>query len=186
MILLLDNYDSFTYNIYNLFIIWGFKVLVVNFIPCSFDISKFAGVCLGPGTGSPLNYPSLIFWLSKIYLLVPIIGICLGHQLLGFFFGYYFYTAKILVHGLLTLVYIRNDILSFGVPCEFYVIRYNSLFIKAALGALIFISYSKPKACMVFRHRTLPIVGIQFHPDSFMCLYGKKILLNFLLIYEIA
>ncbi|QSW37876.1 aminodeoxychorismate/anthranilate synthase component II [Candidatus Vidania fulgoroideae] len=186
MILLLDNYDSFTYNVYELFIIWGFKVLVLNFIPRDFIISGFTCVCIGPGTGSPLNYPFLLWWLSRIYLFVPIIGICLGHQVLGFFFGYWFYGARFLVHGLLTLVYIRNDVLSFGVPCNFYVVRYNSLFVRLSIGVLTFISYCTFKNCMVFKHKVLPIIGIQFHPDSFMCSYGKKIILNFLLINEIA
>ncbi|QSW37735.1 aminodeoxychorismate/anthranilate synthase component II [Candidatus Vidania fulgoroideae] len=186
MILLLDNYDSFTYNVYELFIIWGFKVLVLNFVPADINLSGFICICIGPGTGSPLNYPSLLFWLSRVYLFIPIIGICLGHQLLGFFFGCQFCKANFIVHGLLTLIYVRNSVLSFGIPCQFYVVRYNSLFVKVTSRALITISTCMFKNCMVFKHTTLPIIGIQFHPDSFMCFYGKKIILNFLLVNEIA
>ncbi|UOQ33072.1 Anthranilate synthase amidotransferase component [Candidatus Vidania fulgoroideae] len=185
MILVIDSHDSFTYNVVEIFRNLKLKVIVVEVDSKNIHdmAEKSSLICIGPGTGSPKKYPIIKKILKRNYKKKIILGICLGHQIICSFFKLKIIRSKKIVHGLRVKVLLKKDKIFEGIPKIINVIRYNSLTIKYKKKKNIeFIGFSeKKKEIMIIKHKCLPILGLQFHPDSYFCKYGKKIIKNFLI-----
>ncbi len=183
-ILLLDNYDSFTYNLYDYLAQAGATCLVVrNDAPdlLAFEPGDFDAVVLSPGPKRPEDaglMPNLIAaWHNRL----PMLGICLGHQALGAFFGASIVKAPEPMHGKASLVRHSGHPLFDGVTPSFSVMRYHSLIVKSLEDTpLLPIAYSDDGVIMALAHRTLPLLGVQFHPESILTESGKQIVSNWI------
>ncbi|QSW38014.1 aminodeoxychorismate/anthranilate synthase component II [Candidatus Vidania fulgoroideae] len=186
MILLIDNYDSFTFNVFELLNMFRRKVEVTRNIKSIKNIRDYKMICIGPGTGKPENYKVIKRTIKKNYKHIPIIGICLGHQIIGNFFKLKIRKVKRIEHGLIRKIKLVRDYISIGIPEEISVIKYNSLSVQADKNVSdIKIVSMYNKEVMIMRHKIYPILGLQFHPDSFVCRYGRKIIRNFVNKHEI-
>ena len=188
MLLMIDNYDSFTYNLVQYFGELGEDVHVVR--NDEIDIEgiaalKPARLVLSPGPCSPAEAGVCVAAIRHFAGRVPILGVCLGHQAIGAAFGGRIVRAKTQMHGKSSEI--ENDGLAVyrGLPPRFSVIRYHSLAIeRASLPAELLVTSTADDAeIMGVRHRTLPIEGVQFHPESILSEHGHTLLRNFLEAY---
>jgi para-aminobenzoate synthetase len=183
--LLIDNYDSYTYNLYQLLAeVYGTTPVVVsNDDPAwdSLDLSSFDGAVISPGPGHPGS--SRDFGHSRAALLredLPVLGVCLGHQGIGLVYGAEVRGAPQPRHGHLTKVRHTADGLFAGLPQEFTAVRYHSLCVDEPLPAeLEAVAWSEDGVLMGLRHRRLPRWGVQFHPESICTEYGARLVANF-------
>ncbi|KAA6459466.1 aminodeoxychorismate synthase component I [Bacillus cereus] len=181
--LLINNYDSFTYNLYQLISeVNGIPPIVVpnntDWDKIPFDI--FDNIVISPGPGRPERLED--FGISGKALLeskLPILGVCLGHQGIAHFFGGKVAHAPEPVHGRLTQVSHLNIDIFKGIPTPFSVVRYHSLIATDLSDELEAIAWNEDGLLMGLRHRTLPIWGVQFHPESICSEYGRELLTNF-------
>lgn len=182
-ILLLDHYDSFTYNLYQMLLALGADVEALRYGQFQRDIQRYDALILSPGPGSPWEYPKtldLITWF--ISQGKPILGICLGHQLIGYYFGLKVIKANSIVHGKSSKVYHIGSGLFKGIKQGFHAGRYHSLIVHVPFGygKLVVTAWTEDNTIMGIRHPKLPIDGIQFHPESVLTEEGEKIISNFL------
>jgi len=185
VILLIDNYDSFTYNLYQYLGELGAQVLVVrNDALATADIAELAprGIVISPGPCTPREAG-----ISKEVILafagrVPILGVCLGHQCIGEAFGAMVAGAGEILHGKCSPIYHDGQGLFQGLPNPFPAARYHSLAIQPdSLPPCLEVSaWTEEGIIMGVRHRTFPIEGVQFHPESILTPVGKALLRNFL------
>jgi anthranilate synthase/aminodeoxychorismate synthase-like glutamine amidotransferase len=184
MILLFDNYDSFTYNLKDYIEQCGEEVLVVQNDSHSVEellSLKFDAVVLSPGPGRPENSGILMEFIEQIYRTVPILGICLGHQALAMHFGAELIRAPYPMHGKVSVVETAAHQIFTGLPKRFEVCRYHSLVVnKKPNEHLRVIAYSEDGCIMAFEHQTLPIVGIQYHPEAILTKHGLEVIDNWL------
>lgn len=181
-ILLLDNYDSFTYNLYDYLRQAGADCVVVrNDSPelLAFSPEDFDAVALSPGPKRPEDaglMPDLIrAWHDRL----PMLGICLGHQALGAFFGARVVLANVPMHGKTSKVQHRGHPLFASIPAQFSVMRYHSLVVEGLAGTpLIKIAETGDGTVMALTHEQLPLLGVQFHPESILTEYGNQLLEN--------
>lgn len=181
-ILLLDNYDSFTYNLYDYLRQAGADCVVVrNDSPelLAFSPEDFDAVALSPGPKRPEDaglMPDLIrAWHDRL----PMLGICLGHQALGQFFGARVALADIPMHGKISAVQHRGHPLFDGMPTQFSVMRYHSLVVEGlAATPLVSIAETGNGTVMALAHEYLPLLGVQFHPESILTEFGHQLLGN--------
>lgn len=186
MILLLDNYDSFTYNIIQLLHSIGrYDIDVVKNDKIDFsNLDKYTHIILSPGPATPIESGGIIYLIEKTYLQKPILGICLGHQAIAYFFGAQLYRLETPFHGKKIQISITNKNKIFSkidIPvfeCGLYhswaVCELNfppTLEINAV---------SNDGVIMAISHKELNIFGVQFHPESFMSENGKEILEAFM------
>ncbi|MBR6877690.1 MAG: aminodeoxychorismate/anthranilate synthase component II [Neisseriaceae bacterium] len=189
MLLLIDNYDSFTYNIVQFFAELGQEVLV----RCNDQISleeieqlKPQYIVIGPGPCSPkeakISVPTLQHFAGKI----PMLGICLGHQAIGEAFGGKVVRAKTLMHGKTSPVYHHNSGVFHHLPNPVTVTRYHSLAIDRATlpEELIITAWTEDQEIMGIKHRDFAIEGVQFHPEGLLTDGGHQMLQNFLTQYQ--
>lgn len=184
MILLIDNYDSFTYNLVQLLREAGAEVEVVrNDAASSAELlaREPQGIVLSPGPGRPESAGVCMEILAARPAL-PILGVCLGHQCMGQVFGAVVERAPRLMHGKTSLVSWREDPLFAGLPNPFVATRYHSLAVKEGTlpDELIPLAASDDGTLMALRHRDLPYWGVQFHPESVLTEAGVAMLRNFL------
>lgn len=184
MLLLLDNYDSFTYNLYDYLARLGLECQVFrNDISLEFlKKQPFVGLVLSPGAYTPKESNNLMQILDYYHDKIPVLGICLGHQAIGEFFGAKLVKAKRPMHGKLSLIDCQKDMLFKNLPQQFKVVRYNSLLIELAKkpnSVLKVIAQTTNGEIMAIRHQTLPIWGLQFHPEAALTEYGLEMLGNF-------
>ena len=184
MILLVDNYDSFTYNLYQYLEELGARVQVrrndtidVGTIPKRYD-----AVVLSPGPGRPAEAgvtPKIVAELSGK---LPILGVCLGHQAIGEVFGGRVVRARRLMHGKTSMIKHENGGLFMGVSNPFEATRYHSLIVdrETCPSCLRITAETDDGIIMGLRHKEHPTVGVQFHPESILTREGKAILKNFL------
>lgn len=186
--LVIDNYDSFVYNIAQSIGELGSYPLVVRndeITVKGVERLRPDRIVISPGPGTPEKaedvgiVPEVIKYLGKR---VPILGICLGHQAIGYTFGAKIRRAKVIYHGKLsTIVKVSESPLYIGIPTEFRATRYHSLVVDDVPSSLSVDSVSKEdNEVMGLRHNEFRIFGVQFHPESIGTSVGQKIFYNFL------
>jgi len=185
MILVIDNYDSFTYNIVQYLGELGAEIEVVrNNEITTADIlqKKPTHVLISPGPCSPKEAGISVETIQQIGGKIPILGVCLGHQSIGYAFGGDIVRAKTLMHGKTSTISHDGKGVFKGMPNPFKATRYHSLVIKKETlpKDLILTAESEDGEIMGVRHKTLPIEGVQFHPESILTESGKTLLLNFI------
>ena len=185
MLLLIDNYDSFTYNLFQYLSELGAEVKVVrNDKITLYETERLCPerIVISPGPSTPLNAGISNEVIRYFGARVPILGVCLGHQCIGYSYGGAFGPAREIMHGKSSLVYHRDTGLFHGLPNPFSAIRYHSLeVVRGELpDCLEITAWTEDNTIMGIRHRQHPVEGVQFHPESFMTHVGKDILRNFL------
>jgi anthranilate synthase/aminodeoxychorismate synthase-like glutamine amidotransferase len=182
MVLLIDNYDSFTYNLYDYILQLGLECLVIrNDEKTLAEIQKlkFNSIVISPGPGIPSNAGVTNELIKYYYNKKPILGICLGHQALGEFFGAKLVKSEKPVHGKTSTLFFNDNPLFFNITDTFEVMRYHSLVLKELKLPLETIATTSIKEIMAFSHNELPIVGIQFHLESILTENGLLLMQNF-------
>ena len=185
MIIMIDNYDSFTYNLVQYLEELGEQVRVFRNDKITIGgikALKPKRMVISPGPGRPENAGVSCAVIRELAGSFPILGVCLGHQAIGYVFGAKIVGAKKLMHGKTSKVYHRGCALFKGIPNPFEATRYHSLLVdrKTVPACLEVIAWTKEKEIMGLRHRQYPLWGVQFHPESIMTRYGMDILRNFL------
>ncbi len=185
MLLLIDNYDSFTYNLYQYLSELGADVEVVRNDKASveeLDMKQPELVVISPGPSNPDNAGVSVDAIRHFSGKVPVLGVCLGHQCIGAAFGGKVSGAGEIRHGKTSLIHHDGKGIYEGVDNPFEAVRYHSLAIEKDTVPPDFYVTARTEndIIMGIRHKTLPIEGGQFHPESVMTKEGKKILQNFL------
>jgi anthranilate synthase/aminodeoxychorismate synthase-like glutamine amidotransferase len=187
MILIIDNYDSFTYNLVQYFGELGAELEVYRNDKISIDEVKNKNpekIVISPGPGEPKNAGISEALIESLGGEVPILGVCLGHQSIGEVFGANIIHAKSIMHGKTSLIYHDGKEIFTGVKNPFEATRYHSLVVerKTLPKALRITAETKDKdkEIMGLKHNKYPIWGVQFHPESILTGEGMKILNNFL------
>lgn len=183
-VLIIDNYDSFTYNVAQAFGKMGAAVSVHRNDKISLDEIRAAGpdrLVISPGPGTPDDGGISLNVLGTLSQDIPTLGICLGHQCMGQAFGGKVIRADYLMHGKTSEVFHQHHPIFDGVPNPFVATRYHSLIVHDELpDTLDVIAQTSDGIIMALRHKSLPIIGLQFHPESILTEYGPKIMQNFL------
>ena len=181
---IIDNYDSFTYNLVHLIKELGVDVTVVRNNQFSLeDLNNYDRIVLSPGPGVPSEAGLLLDVIHRYAGVKPILGVCLGHQAIGEVFGAKLKNLSDVFHGVTTeTTQIVETPLFAGLPNTFFVGRYHSWVVekKNFPDCLEIIAESKEGLIMALRHRTHNIYGIQFHPESVLTPDGKRIMANWL------
>jgi len=175
-VLMIDNYDSFTYNIVQYLYELGVDVIVRE------RIENLDAIVISPGPCTP-NEAGISVETIKTYRgKFPILGVCLGHQSIGAAFGAKIVKAKCLMHGKTSEIFHNQKGIFEGIPSPFKAVRYHSLVIdeKTLPENIGITARSDDNEIMAIEHKNYPIWGVQFHPESVLTDYGKKLLENFL------
>jgi len=185
MIVMIDNYDSFTYNLVQYIEQMGHPVHVVRNDTISIaDLEALnpTGIVISPGPGKPEAAGISLAVVNAYSGRVPILGVCLGHQTIGQAFGGRVTSAKALMHGKTSMVTADGQALYKGIRKPFQAMRYHSLALSRENlpDCLTITSESDDGEIMGIRHCSHPTEGIQFHPESIMTPVGKRLLRNFL------
>jgi anthranilate synthase component II len=185
MLLMIDNYDSFTYNLVQYFGELGEEVAVFRndeITPEEIARLKPARIVISPGPCTPGEAGISIPLIKRCHGQIPILGVCLGHQSIGQAFGGKIIHARQLMHGKTSPVYHDNAGLFQGLPNPFTAIRYHSLAIdrETLPDCLEITAWTEDGEIMGVRHKALAVEGLQFHPESILTEYGHKLLKNFL------
>ncbi|HEX5733118.1 MAG TPA: aminodeoxychorismate/anthranilate synthase component II [Blastocatellia bacterium] len=185
MILVIDNYDSFTYNIVQYLGELGAEVKVYR--NDALTVEKITElkperILISPGPGVPANAGIAVEAIRKFAGKAPMLGVCLGHQAIGEAFGGSVVRAKTLMHGKTSEICHDSRTIFRGLPYRFKATRYHSLVVdKESVPEILEISATTPDGVVMgLRHREFPIEGVQFHPESVMTEHGKTIIENFL------
>jgi anthranilate synthase component 2 len=184
-LLMIDNYDSFTYNIVQYFGELGAAVTVVRNDEVSLaDIAAHAPthLVISPGPCSPAEAGISVAAIQHFAGKLPILGVCLGHQAIGAAFGGKIVRAQQLMHGKTSVISTTQQGVFAGLPAQFTVNRYHSLAIERSScpAELELTAWTVDGEIMGVRHKTLPIQGVQFHPESILTEHGHAMLKNFL------
>ncbi|NOQ26417.1 MAG: aminodeoxychorismate/anthranilate synthase component II [Bacteroidales bacterium] len=181
-IFILDNYDSFTYNLVHIIEQFATKIIVKRNNECNIsEIKDFDKIILSPGPGLPSEVPIIHEIINKYKESKSILGVCLGHQSIAEYFGGNIINMPEVNHGReFETKIIKNDYIFKNVPKTFYSGRYHSWVVnkKDFPNSLEITSIDSKNQIMSLRHKTYDIRGVQFHPESIMTKYGKKILQN--------
>jgi len=185
MILVIDNYDSFTYNLVQYLGELGSIIKVFRNDEITVDgIAKLKPdqLLISPGPGTPADAGISCQAIKHFAGKIPILGVCLGHQAIGEVFGGKVVRAGRIMHGKTSSIYHDNRGVFRGLPSPFSATRYHSLLVeKKSLPDLLEISaWTKEGEIMGLRHKKYSIEGVQFHPESILTSHGKKLLANFL------
>lgn len=183
MILLLDNYDSFTHNLAHALRVLGREVIVVRNDAITAEAAETlepSHLVLSPGPGRPSEAGVMPQVVRRLAPRVPTLGVCLGHQALVEAFGGTLGHARALVHGKASAVHHDGRGIFRGLPAGFEAGRYHSLAAVAVPPALEVSASADDGEVMAVRHRDLPVDGIQFHPESVLTPAGSRIIGNFL------
>lgn len=184
MVLVIDNYDSFTYNLVQYLGELGAEpVARRNDAVTLAEIRTLAPshIVISPGPGTPDDGGISLDVIREFHKMTPILGVCLGHQCIAAAFGGRVERAPRLMHGKTSPIYHDQRGILSGVPSPFHAMRYHSLIVYEPLpDCLEAIAFTAEGEVMALRHKTAPTVGLQFHPESILTEYGKHILRNFL------
>jgi anthranilate synthase/aminodeoxychorismate synthase-like glutamine amidotransferase len=181
-ILLIDNYDSFTHNLLHLLAMEGAEVVVKRNDAIGIEGAEVLApdaLCISPGPGRPSDAGVSAALVEHFATRIPILGVCLGLQVINEVYGGSTIHAPSPVHGKTSDILHDGAGIFLGLPSPFRAARYHSLCV-GRLGAELAITARTPEgACMALRHRALPIVGVQFHPESFMTEGGRSMIRRF-------
>ena len=185
MLLLIDNYDSFTYNLFQYLSELGEEVMVVRNDKTTLeeiDRMKPQRLVISPGPSTPLHAGISNEVIKHFGSRLPILGVCLGHQCIGYSYGGLIEQAKEIMHGKSSPIHHNGQGVLAGLPNPFPAIRYHSLVVQreGLPGCLEVTAWTDDGTIMGLRHRQHPVEGVQFHPESFMTEVGKDVLRNFL------
>ncbi|HOQ42683.1 MAG TPA: aminodeoxychorismate/anthranilate synthase component II [Smithellaceae bacterium] len=185
MILMIDNYDSFTFNIVQYLEQMGEDVVVFRNDKVTVDrIDKLKPqmIFLSPGPGTPRDAGITVDVVREFHKTIPIMGICLGHQSIGYAFGGEIVRAGRIMHGKVSPVHHDGKTIFTGLPDPFTAGRYHSLVVRPeTLPSCLEVSARTAEGeIMGLRHKEFPVEGIQFHPESVLTPQGKRILRNFI------
>ena len=185
MLLMIDNYDSFTYNLVQYFGELGEEVLVYRNDEISVEqvaMLKPGHIVVSPGPCTPAEAGVSVAVIRKFAGKIPILGVCLGHQSIGQAFGGKIVHAKQLMHGKTSPIHHKGVGVFEGLPSPFTATRYHSLVIERETipDCLDITAWTDDGEIMGVRHKTLQIEGVQFHPESILTEYGHEMLANFL------
>jgi anthranilate synthase/aminodeoxychorismate synthase-like glutamine amidotransferase len=184
MILLIDNYDSFTYNLAQFLGQLGEKLEVRRNDQITVDqiaAKKPERIVISPGPGEPQNAGICIDVIRQFTGKIPILGVCLGHQAIGYAFGGDVVRAPALMHGKTSRIHHDSKTIFRKLTQDFVATRYHSLIVqKKGLPRELEISAETDGLIMGLRHRKLPLEGVQFHPESVLTEVGMQLLRNFL------
>jgi anthranilate synthase/aminodeoxychorismate synthase-like glutamine amidotransferase len=187
MILLIDNYDSFTFNLYQLISELGAKVEVVRNDKITLDeieekLPDIERIVISPGPCTPVEAGICIPLIKRFAGRRPILGVCLGHQSIGAAFGGNVVRAPYLMHGKTSMIHHRGVGVFAGLPNPFIATRYHSLIVDRATLPPVFeiTAETSDSTIMGLRHRELEVEGVQFHPESILTPDGRHLLGNFL------
>jgi anthranilate synthase component 2 len=182
LVLLIDNFDSFTHNLADYVRQCGAEVTVVrNNAPLpALEGGAFRSVILSPGPQTPRLAGNLMSIIDGCVHRLPVLGVCLGHQALGEYFGASLGRAAYPMHGKVSRVVRESDPLFEGLPEAFGVVRYHSLILGGLPPVLESIARTEGGELMALRHRSLPVRGIQFHPEAALTEYGLEMIRNWL------
>lgn len=185
MILLIDNYDSFTHNLFQAFAILGEEVKIERNDAISvedIDLGIVKGIVLSPGPGRPEDAGICIELIQQLGRRVPILGVCLGHQAIGAAFGGTVSRADEILHGKASSIFHYRGPLFKGVSLPFKAGRYHSLVVEREnLPASLVVDAEDTQGhIMAISHCTYPVYGVQFHPESILTPEGQMIIQNFL------
>jgi len=185
MLLMIDNYDSFTYNIVQYLGELGETIEVFRndrITPDEIGEKNPDGIVISPGPCTPAEAGVSIEVIRRFSEKVPILGVCLGHQAIGAAFGGDIIRAPLLMHGKTSLIYHDGKTLFAGLPNPFEATRYHSLIIKRETlpDCLEITAWTKDNTIMGVRHKQFIVEGVQFHPESILTLAGKDLLRNFI------
>ena len=184
-ILLIDNYDSFTYNLYH----------YLSFLKCKVDVyrndkikidkikkNKYKKIVISPGPGNPNQAGSCLKIVKYFYKTIPILGVCLGHQIIGQVFKSKIVVAKQLMHGKTSIIKHRGIGIFHGIKRTITATRYHSLIIdrKSLNKELLITAETVDKIIMGIMHKKYNVHGVQFHPESIKSPEGMNLLKNFL------
>ena len=186
MFLMIDNYDSFTHNVVRYMRELGCTVKVVRndeITLAEIHQLKLSGIILSPGPCTPNDAGITLAAIHEFAGLVPLLGVCLGHQAIGQAFGAQVVRAQQIMHGKTSTIRHNNSGLMQGLPDNFKVARYHSLVLapERLPDALIVDAWTseQPEEIMAIHHRDLPIWGVQYHPEAIETEYGHQVLQNF-------
>ena len=185
MILVVDNYDSFTYNIVQELGELGAEILVLRNDQTTLDEIRDLNpshIIISPGPGFPKDSGISREVILEFGKTTPLLGVCLGHQCIGEVFGGEVVHAPSLMHGKTSPVHHKEDPLFADVPSPFTATRYHSLVVaeESLPDVLEVIAYTEDGEIMGVRHKDYPIIGVQFHPESILTDFGMRIFQNFL------
>lgn len=185
MLLMIDNYDSFTYNLVQYFSELGEKVVVYRNDEITVDkISELSPerIVISPGPCTPNEAGVSLSVIHQFSQNIPVLGVCLGHQSIGQAFGGQIVHAKQLMHGKTSPIYHNNTGVFRDLPNPFIATRYHSLVVERSTlpDCLEITAWTEDDEIMGIRHKTLAIEGIQFHPESILSEHGHQMLENFL------
>jgi len=184
MIAVIDNYDSFTYNLVQYLGELGAGVQVFRNDAVTVEALEALApshIVISPGPGDPSDAGVSNQVIRSLGPRIPLLGVCLGHQCIGEVFGGKVVRAARLMHGKVSPVYHYGDGLFVGIPSPFEATRYHSLIVTEPLPAdLQVTAFTREGELMGLRHRYYPIFGVQFHPESILTVPGMQILRNFI------
>jgi len=185
MILVIDNYDSFTFNLVQYLGELGQELKVYrNDAITVHDIASLApdGIVISPGPGRPENSGIIVSAIRELAGKIPILGVCLGHQAIGYAFGGRVVSAPSIMHGKTSEIFHDGRTIFRGLENPFRATRYHSLVVspEGFPDCLQISAKTGDGVIMGLRHRSLAVEGVQFHPESILTVVGKQLLSNFL------
>lgn len=185
MILMIDNYDSFTYNLVQYLSELGEKLCIYRNDKVSLDEIEYlkpSHIVISPGPGRPVDAGISSAVIEEFGKRIPILGVCLGHQCIAEVFGGKVVSARKLMHGKTSMIYHRGRGIFQGIPSPFKATRYHSLIVdrKSLPKTLKVIARTKGDEIMALEHKRFPVWGVQFHPESILTENGKELLRNFI------
>ncbi len=185
MLLILDNYDSFTYNLVQYFGELGAEMQIFRNDVITVDEIRALNperICISPGPCTPTEAGISCDLIKELGATIPILGVCLGHQSIGQVYGGDVVRADRLMHGKTSAIHHSNQSVFAGMPDPFEATRYHSLIVKRETlpDCLEITAWTEEGEIMGLQHKEYPVHGVQFHPESILTQDGKRLLENFL------
>lgn len=189
MLIVIDNYDSFTYNLVQYLGELGAEMEVHRNDRISLDeiaAKKPSGILISPGPGDPNDGGVSLDCIGRFQNEIPILGVCLGHQCIGQYYGGLVRRADRMMHGKTSMIHHNGKGIFTGMDNPFIATRYHSLIVDrdALPSCLEITAETDQKEIMGLQHKQYPVYGVQFHPESILTLEGKRLLANFLKILK--